>query len=95
MAKTLVVHVEGNQCFYAADGKCIASLNDLQKSLGEMDDNTYYHHANDARNDFANWAHDVLQDAELASQLKEAKDRKTAQIVVLKRVLQLVRELLG
>jgi hypothetical protein len=95
MAKTMVLHVEGNQCFYAADGKCIASLRGLADALENMHDDTYRHHANDARNDFANWVHDVLQDAELASQLKEAKDRKTAQVVVLKRMLELMKGVAG
>ncbi len=95
MAKTTVLGVEGNQCFYASDGKCIASLKGLSDALENMHDNTYFHHANDSRNDFANWVHDVLQDTELAAKLKEAKDRKSAQIAVLKRIIGLMKEIAG
>ena len=95
MVKTLVLHTDGNQCFYAADGKCIASLNDLQAAFEGMHDDTYHHHANDARNDFASWAHDVLKDEILADSLKEAKDKKSAQIAVLKRMIQLMKEVTG
>lgn len=95
MANTIVTGVEGNQCFYASDGKCIASLRGLADALESMHDNTYFHHANDSRNDFAAWAEGVLKDAVLSSHLKEAKDRKSAQIAALKRMIELMKGIAG
>ncbi len=91
MAKTVVLEAEGQECFYAANGKCISSVKDLSEALEQMDDHTFYHHVNESRNDFASWAEGVLKDSSLSSSLKEAKDRKSAQIAVLKRMIGLMK----
>ena len=45
--------------------------------------------------DFAAWAEGVLKDAVLSSHLKEAKDRKSAQIAALKRMIELMKGIAG
>jgi hypothetical protein len=92
MAKTMVMTAEGQECFYASNGACISSLKDLANAFEHMDDGAYHHHASEGRNDFASWAEGVLKDAQLSKGLKEAKDRKSAQIVTLKRIIEHMKE---
>ena len=93
MAKTITTMTEGGECFFAANGQCIASLKDLAQALESMEDGTFHHHVNDARNDFSSWAKGALKDDVLSEQLLGAKDRKSAQIVSLKRMISLMKEL--
>ncbi len=93
MAKTLVLSAEGQECFYASNGACISSMKDLANAFEHMDDGTFHHHANDNRNDFAAWAEGVLKDAALSKGLKESKDRKSAQIATLKRIIEHMKEI--
>ncbi len=93
MAKTLILSAEGQECFYASNGACIASLKDLAHAFEHMDDGTFHHHANESRNDFAAWSEGVLKDVALSKGLKEAKDRKSAQIVTLKRIIEIMKEI--
>lgn len=93
MTKTLVLQAEGQECFYASNGQCISSFKDLASAFEHMDDGTFNHHANESRNDFAAWAEGVLKDPALSKGLKEAKDRKSAQIVTLKRMIEIIKEI--
>ena len=93
MAKTVVVQADESECFYVANRQCISTLNELQGALEAMDDPTFHHHVNEQRNDFSNWAGGVLKDGDLSGKLLGAKDRKSAQIVVLKRIIALFKEI--
>ena len=84
----------GNECsFKLADGKEIKNLNELNKSLENIDENVFRHHVNDERNDFSSWTRDVLGDEKLAEDLSRAKDKSTAQVAVLKRIIELIKEI--
>jgi small-conductance mechanosensitive channel len=93
MTKNLVLDC-GDECsFKLADGRVIRNLNELSESLENMDDNVFRHHVNDEKNDLSNWARDVLADEKLAENLTAAKDRNIAKVVVLKRIIELIKEI--
>ena len=84
----------GDECsFNLADGRKIRSLSELSKSLENMDDNVFRHHVNDGRNDFSTWIRDVIKDEELANDMLATKDRNGSQLLVLKRILELIKEI--
>jgi len=68
--------VDPEQAFMLKDGQKISSLNDLVTVLTDMDEDTFNHHINPERNDFAIWVNDVLKNEDLAIQLIAITDKK-------------------
>ena len=74
--------------FRAADGRVIRNLRELDRALDDMRDDTFTHHVNDERHDFSNWARDVFMDHRLAENMRTAKDQRTTQVIVLRRIVE-------
>lgn len=84
--KRVLVCANGEQCFWATDGRIIANLVELRDALAQMEKEVFKHHVNSDRNDFANWINDVLQDPELAQELRSAKQPSTAHTIIVRRL---------
>ena len=69
------------------DGASFANIMDLAKALDTMNDDVFYYHVTDWKNDFSNWVRDVFEEAELAEKLMEAKNKEQHQIILLKYLL--------
>ena len=74
------------KCFWVNNGPVLHSLYDLLNALKGMDAAKFTHHASKEKNDFANWAADVLHDAELARRIRQAKSQKQTLKVIAKRI---------
>ncbi len=61
--------MEHQKTFYLKDGKTLDSVKALAKELKTMSDDVYTHHVNPAKNDFANWIRDSLQNDKLAKNI--------------------------
>lgn len=79
-----------NHYFVRSDGKDISSLVDLARQLDTMADDVFYHHVNEARNDFATWIHDVFKQTELAAELNAIKNRHHTTYVVMRHIIKRV-----
>jgi len=77
--------------FYLANGSVIRGLAELDMALQNIDDNTYGHHANNEKNDFANWIRDAIGDSELSGRLRLGIAKKDMQIEVLRRIVELLQ----
>jgi hypothetical protein len=75
--------------FYLKNGKPVKSLQELIKALRVIDDETFKHHVNDTRNDFANWLRDILKKEDLADQVRSKKVKEE----LLKILTQHVKEI--
>ena len=64
--------------FWCQDGQVLKSLPELESTLRGMGEDTFRHHASEARNDFSNWVKDVIGDDKLASDLGKSKTRMQA-----------------
>ncbi len=53
--------------FRARDGRVLRNLWDLYAFLRSSDDESFRHHVDGTRNDYANWVRDVIMDEDLAS----------------------------
>ncbi|MBI2830169.1 MAG: hypothetical protein HYX81_03325 [Chloroflexi bacterium] len=84
-----LVNVPAENAFWCNDGRILYNLKDLEDALSNMSDNTYQYHANDQKNDFANWARDVFGDQKLASDLMKAKSQAQAAKAVNQRLASL------
>ena len=73
--------------FHVANGIVIKNLYGLDAALDIMSDDTFAHHVNADKNDFATWIRDVFQDDVLASAVAGATDRKHMQLLLLRHLV--------
>ncbi len=59
-----------------SNGLKIRSLNHLHNSLDKINEKIFYKHVNENKNDFYNWAKDVLKDNALAEDLLECTTKE-------------------
>ena len=64
--------------FWVCDGKVLKNIQELQSALKQMSNETYSYHANNEKNDFANWVNDILGNADLAQKLRSARSEQEA-----------------
>ncbi len=85
-SKRTLVCANGEQCFWTNDGKIIANLVDLRDTLAKMEESVFGHHVTKQKNDFAEWIGSVLEDPELAKNIRGAQKPHTARLVVVRRL---------
>ncbi len=73
-----------DQCFWTTDGQILKSLEDLVFAFGSMDETVFVYHANEHKNDFAEWVEHVLADAACAEDLRKTTSKKRAHTVAKK-----------
>jgi hypothetical protein len=68
-------------------------MKELGDALNTMTYETYVFHANKEKNDFANWARDIIKDEMLAKDLQKAPNRAQAAKLVASRRATLSKRL--
>ena len=76
--------------FRVANGTIIKSIKELDGAIENMSDGTFKCHVSDVRNDFSNWIRDTIKDEELANGLLQTKDRCRTQLLVLRRIVEIL-----
>jgi hypothetical protein len=61
--------------FHSVDDYWLKNLQELYYYVNNCDDNSYWYHVNDRKNDFANWVSDVLLFPALSAKMRIANDR--------------------
>ena len=79
--------------FRCCDGQILRNMKELGDALNTMTDETYVFHANTEKNDFANWARDIIKDEMLAKDLQKAPNRAQAAKLVASRMAILSKRL--
>lgn len=72
--------------FYFSNGDSAGSLREFLGKLKEIDDDCFFHHVNEERNDFANWISDAVGNKVLGRRVGKLKDRKKIIEVIDKKV---------
>lgn len=85
---TFIMNAPKGREFVLKDGTRLRSLKELAFALGDMADEVFWHHVNEAGNDFANWVDGVFKDKELSDTLRGVKDKVHAQLGVLKHIVK-------
>ena len=85
--KTNKLCAEGHTCFFCCNGEVFSSVKELHKALKTMDDETFAHHCNEQRCDFAAWIRDVFGKKRVAGRIEKARASR-------KEVTALIKELL-
>lgn len=81
--KTKWNDVHHEQQFFVNDGTVLKNFTELPGALRKMDVETFTHHVNAEKHDFANWVHDVMGADSLAKQMRSATS-KTGLIRIIK-----------
>jgi len=84
--KRLLADVPEEYVFRCCDGQILRNMRELGNALNTMTYETYVCHANKEKNDFGNWARDILKDERLATDLGEATEQDRAAWLVASRV---------
>ncbi len=69
--------IHGHYCFWINNGPVVKNIQELPKVLKNMDKDTFSHHVNKEKNDFAKWIDEVIGDIVLAKSLKRVKRKDT------------------
>ena len=56
-------------------------------AVGDMADDVFWHHVNEAKNDFACWIDDSIKDKELAKEMHNIKNKIESEIVILRHIV--------
>ncbi len=87
MVKKRAKRIKPENYFYTIDGAAISSIKDLAMSLDTMNDDVYYYHVTEDKNDFSSWIGAVFSEKKLAKKMLDAKTKEQCQIVLLKYLL--------
>jgi hypothetical protein len=72
-------HRTEDKPFFVCDGRHIHSLSELYTCLSSMSDESFLHHVNAERNDFASWIEYVFHEHQLATHILHLKTRHDIQ----------------
>lgn len=78
--------MEEKDYFYVQDGTVLKDLNDFMLKMKTISDESFSHHVNAEKNDFANWTREVLKDGKLALSVSKAKTPKDVLVAIQKRL---------
>ena len=92
-AKRFLSNVPEEYVFRCCDGQILRNMKELGDALNNMTYETYVFHANKERNDFGNWARDIIKDEMLAKDLQKAPNRAQAAKLVASRIATLSKRL--
>ena len=85
-AQRVLKHVPDEKRFHCHDGTILNNIYDLKTALGTISADTYSHHVNEGKNDFARWVREVLGDDKLAKDLAKMPEQKDAAMLVAERI---------
>jgi hypothetical protein len=77
---------EPSEYFYARNGAVLKNLGELLEVLRTIDNDTFEHHFNENKNDFANWTENALKEPKTAKKMYETRTKEELYKVVEKAI---------
>ena len=77
-AARFLSNASSDQCFWVNNGPVLKNVEELADAVQQMNDDTYFYHANREKNDFSSWIRDVFHDQKLANDLLSSKNKESA-----------------
>jgi len=68
-------NVHHEKQFWVNDGNVLKNLKELPGALRNMNNETFLHHVNEQKNDFANWIEDVIGEKNLADEVRTLQSK--------------------
>ncbi len=78
MKKKELINADDANLFWVNGNGALRNLKELAESFRTMSDETFAHHVNAEKNDFASWVGDILLDKKLATDLKKSRNQAAA-----------------
>lgn len=75
--------------FWCSNGQVFSNLQELERALEGMSEETFRYHSNAEKNDFASWVQDVIGDDKLAQDLRKSITAVQATKKVAERIVML------
>jgi hypothetical protein len=91
-AEKYLAKVQEDVVFWCHDGQVFRDIADLLNGFDVMNDDTFWYHANDEKNDFSCWIVDIIGDVELGAEVKKAKTRQQAKKATQQRYYDLTKQ---
>ena len=85
-------NVHKNQSFKVCDGNELNNLLELAMAIKHMPEETFTHHVNDHKNDFANWINDCMGETQLANDLGKYKTKSSNELLILRHITSEVKD---
>ncbi|MDK2907566.1 MAG: hypothetical protein PWQ87_24 [Candidatus Woesearchaeota archaeon] len=85
--KGLLKEIKPEEYFLLCDGLVLKNIYDLIDALETMNDDVFYYHVNDERNDFFNWLKDVFHEEELAQRIVGFRNPLKIEVEILKELV--------
>ncbi len=82
------LHRHARNEFHLADGRKLSSMLDLAMALQDMNEDTFSHHVNSEKNDFATWLDSEHDEKHLALELVKSKDKKENELIILRSIIK-------
>ncbi len=83
--------VPPQHAFWLAGGKAIKNVRELAKALKIMNAETFNHHVNAAKNDFANWVEHCVKDRQLATLMRTTREQGRTTSIIERRIQELTK----
>ncbi|MDI3473818.1 MAG: hypothetical protein PWR30_141 [Candidatus Woesearchaeota archaeon] len=83
----LLKEIKPEEYFLLCDGLVLKNIYELIDALETMNDDVFYYHVNDERNDFFNWLKDVFHEEELAQRIVGYRNPLRIEVEILKELV--------
>jgi len=90
-AAGFLANVLPEKAFWVNNGPILKSISELATELKKMKTDTFMHHVNQGKNDFANWIKDVVGDGKLTKQISKLKTKEAVANMISRRIETLKR----
>jgi len=77
-SERILADVPEDKVFWCYGSETFKNLHELAAALEHMSEEAFQYHVTKHKNDFSNWARDVIGDTTLASQLRKAPTKSAA-----------------
>ena len=84
----LFIEIKPENYFVLCDGQVVKDYLELARLLETLNDDMFYYHVNDQKNDFANWINDVFKEEDLAKDLRAARGRMETMALLYKHLFE-------
>lgn len=86
LIETETIIIPQEKYFFLNDGRSLKDMFELANCLETINEEIFFHHVNDFKNDFSNWIKDVFGNKGLADEIFLIKDPKQTQLIILKHI---------
>jgi hypothetical protein len=70
--------------FFLRDGRVLKDVIELADTLENINNDIFYHHVNNEKNDFSNWIKDIFENKELSEEIFTIREPRQMQVIILK-----------